>query len=93
VANWVGGGERRLSENCHGSLLAIFLFAFGALCSACSSSPTGPSLFPTITVTGTVDLAVGSTSQLAAKATLSNGTIQDVPRRRRGRHQTRQSPR
>jgi hypothetical protein len=55
----------------------LLLAALGAMFSACShSSPTAPST-SSITVTGTVP-AVGQTSQLTAKATLSNGTIQDV---------------
>jgi trimeric autotransporter adhesin len=43
---------------------------------ACHSSPTAPST-SSIAVTGTVP-SVGQTSQLDAKATLSNGTSQDV---------------
>jgi len=55
----------------------FLLAALGAMFSACShSSPTAPST-SSITVTGTVPV-VGQTSQLTAKATLSNGTIQDV---------------
>jgi hypothetical protein len=53
-----------------------FSVAFGAGFSACSSSPTAPST-SSITVTGSVP-AVGQTSQLTAKAILSNGTLQDV---------------
>jgi hypothetical protein len=44
--------------------------------SACHSNPVAPSS-SSIAVTGTVP-AVGQTSQLDAKATLSNGTVQDV---------------
>jgi hypothetical protein len=51
------------------------LGALGAVPSACSHSPTAPSR--SVSVKGSVP-AVGQTSQLTAKATLSNGTTQDV---------------
>jgi uncharacterized protein YjdB len=44
--------------------------------SACHS-PTTPTTTSSIAITGTVP-AIGQTSQLTAKATLSNGTSQDV---------------
>jgi len=54
----------------------VLLTALGAAFSACSNSPTAPST-SSISVTGTIP-AVGQTSELTAKATLSNGTTQDV---------------
>ena len=56
--------------------LSAILVIVGALLSACHS-PTTPTTTSSIAVTGTVP-AVGQTSQLLAKATLSNGTSQDV---------------
>jgi hypothetical protein len=54
----------------------VVLAAFGVALSACSRSPTAPTT-SSIAITGTVP-AVGQTSQLTAKATLSNGATQDV---------------
>jgi hypothetical protein len=53
----------------------LLLLAVGSLVCACSNS-TAPST-SSLAVTGTVP-PVGQTSQLSAKATLANGTIQDV---------------
>jgi hypothetical protein len=58
---------------------AVVPLVLGVLFSECSSSPAAPTTPTTssIAITGTVP-AVGQTSQLDAKATLSNGTSQDV---------------
>jgi hypothetical protein len=57
---------------------AVVLLVVGTLVSACGGSPTVSSTSTSsIAVTGTVP-TIGQTSQLAAKATLSNGTTQDV---------------
>jgi Bacterial Ig-like domain (group 2) len=58
------------------AVTAVLLVTVGALFSPCHS-PTTPTTMSSVTVTGTVP-AVGQMSQLAAKATLSNGTSQDV---------------
>jgi hypothetical protein len=54
----------------------VWIIALSLLFSACGNSPTAPTT-SSITVTGTVPV-LGQTSQLAANATLSNGTSQDV---------------
>ncbi len=54
----------------------VAVVALGAVFVACGSSPTSPTT-SSLVVTGTVP-AVGQTSQLTAKVTLSNGTTQDV---------------
>jgi uncharacterized protein YjdB len=51
-------------------ILAAFAFA-------CSNSTTAPTTVSSVTVTGTVP-TMGATSQFTARATLSDGTTQDV---------------
>jgi Bacterial Ig-like domain (group 2) len=52
-------------------------FAVAVFAAACSSSPTSSTTIASIAITGSAP-TVGSTSQLTATATMSNGTTQDV---------------
>ena len=52
-------------------------FVVAVFAAACSSSPTSSTTVASIAITGSAP-AVGSTSQLTATATMSNGTTQDV---------------
>ncbi|MEZ5318093.1 MAG: Ig-like domain-containing protein [Vicinamibacterales bacterium] len=65
----------------------IVAIAIAAFATACSKSPTGPSgsngggntaSVTSVTVSGTLSVTEGSTSQLKATASMSNGQTQDV---------------
>jgi hypothetical protein len=67
-----------------GTVFVVGVINVAAVVCACSNSPTAPTMsnsptasIASLAVTGAVP-AVGQTSQLRAKATLSNGTAQDV---------------
>ena len=63
--------------NGRGSWIAIGVIVVAAMFAVACGSTTSPSTVSTVAVTGTVP-TVGGTSQLAATATLTTGTTQDV---------------